>query len=452
MEPPIMSYIFIGILLSIMELDVRLMKRVNPGLFLEHFSISRLSLWAMSLALALLAVNVDPANEGLLLGIMAGVLPFQLYYRQKFLKTIKENFQQIDHKAWLAFDAYGVILHWFLLTGLFSFLIDGVFEYVFKCEQGLWQTLVSSITASLIMVILIAQASGRFNRGNFWKNVGFNRGRKPLPFIIITSVVLAVFFGYLSVSIILARHGQPVTPLSKLLDANQSLGALLFFLVLAVVFAPLAEEIIFRGYFFEVLKNTKGKFWAIIVVALSFAGLHLGQYWNDWGAIVMITILGFVLTLLRFWSGTTLASTIMHYVYNAAVTIIPVFMIMSSNPAYLKYSTMYPSLDQSTKENLLKESIQKQPDLSQAYNDLAWIYAEQKKNLGEALDFANKAVTLDPNIPEYLDTKAEVLFQLKRYDEALAISQGLLRTNIDTDLKNMQNKRILEIETLQKKL
>lgn len=451
MESSITAYILIGLLLLIMELDVRVLKRVDQDFFSEFFSISRLSLWTMCMALVLLAICVEPSHQGLMLGVIGGLLPFQLVQRDKFFKALKENSRELPRKTWFTLDAYGVILLWFLLTGIASFIIDSLFQYYPKGQGELWEILLSSIVASILMVVLIARASMRFDRGTFWKNVGFVRTRKPISLVIGLAILLAIFFAYLSVSVILSRSGQPVTPLSKLLESNESIGALLFFLLLAIMFAPLAEEIIFRGYFFEVLKRTKGKIWAVTVIALGFAGLHLGQYWSDWGAILMITLLGFVLTFLRLWSGTTLASTVMHYVYNASVTIIPLIMILTSNPAYFKYSMMYPQLNDITKEALLKESIQNQPNLSEAYNDLAWIYANQKKNLNQALDNINKALMLSPNVPEYLDTKAEVLFQLKRYDEALGISKDLLKKDIDEGLKDLQKKRIIQITELQDK-
>jgi membrane protease YdiL (CAAX protease family) len=45
-------------------------------------------------------------------------------------------------------------------------------------------------------------------------------------------------------------------------------------LVLAVVFAPVVEELIFRGYFYSVLRNNFGQAAALIVSSAIFAALH----------------------------------------------------------------------------------------------------------------------------------------------------------------------------------
>ncbi|MCK5083296.1 MAG: tetratricopeptide repeat protein, partial [Candidatus Omnitrophica bacterium] len=116
---------------------------------------------------------------------------------------------------------------------------------------------------------------------------------------------------------------------------------------------------------------------------------------------------------------------ITHYVYNGSVTILPIIIIAISNPAYLQYKAYYSYHDAKTKEALLRRSIAKQPDLADAYNDLAWLYAEEEKNLDDALELVEKALSYAPEQSAYLDTKANVLEKLGRYDEARSIRDGL---------------------------
>ena len=53
------------------------------------------------------------------------------------------------------------------------------------------------------------------------------------------------------------------------------------FLAIALVLAPLGEEIIFRGYFYRVLSVFKGQGWAIVIVAVLF-GLFMLSNTGDW--------------------------------------------------------------------------------------------------------------------------------------------------------------------------
>jgi len=54
-----------------------------------------------------------------------------------------------------------------------------------------------------------------------------------------------------------------------------------------------------------------------------------------------------------------------------------------------------------------------------AYNNIAWFYCLQNKNLDEALNYIQKALELENKEAEYWDTLAEVYYLQKKYDLAL---------------------------------
>src|SRR4029453_13448393 len=58
------------------------------------------------------------------------------------------------------------------------------------------------------------------------------------------------------------------------------------------------------------------------------------------------------------------------------------------------------------------------PNDPRAYNNLAWVYAEQKRNLDEALSLAKRATELAPNDASTLDTLGWVHYNRGAYDEA----------------------------------
>jgi len=59
-------------------------------------------------------------------------------------------------------------------------------------------------------------------------------------------------------------------------------------------------------------------------------------------------------------------------------------------------------------------------------NNLAWIMALSEHRLEEALSFSQRAVYLAPDSTVYRDTLAEVLFRLRRIDEAIAMEEACL--------------------------
>jgi tetratricopeptide (TPR) repeat protein len=63
------------------------------------------------------------------------------------------------------------------------------------------------------------------------------------------------------------------------------------------------------------------------------------------------------------------------------------------------------------------------PDSGWAHNNTAWLAVRCKRNLDAALDHANKAVALEPDMSSHLDTLAEVHFQRGDKDRAVELEK-----------------------------
>ncbi|MGO9612195.1 MAG: tetratricopeptide repeat protein [Dissulfurispiraceae bacterium] len=59
-------------------------------------------------------------------------------------------------------------------------------------------------------------------------------------------------------------------------------------------------------------------------------------------------------------------------------------------------------------EHYYKKTIEKNPDLADAYNNLAWLYYTKGENLGEAEVLAMKALALNPSKEIYHDTLSKI--------------------------------------------
>jgi membrane protease YdiL (CAAX protease family) len=104
------------------------------------------------------------------------------------------------------------------------------------------------------------------------------------------------------------------TPFVKLLnDVASRIGIAVF----GVTLGPVIEELLFRGFLQPVLVDSFGVLPGIIVTSVLFGALHLTQNAFIWQSGVLITIVGFVLGVVRHVSGSTRASSITHISYNA---------------------------------------------------------------------------------------------------------------------------------------
>ncbi|MEP6698751.1 MAG: CPBP family intramembrane glutamic endopeptidase [Verrucomicrobiota bacterium] len=108
-------------------------------------------------------------------------------------------------------------------------------------------------------------------------------------------------------------HGPPEKQaIVDLFTTSDSLGARMIIIVLAVALAPIAEEFLFRFFFYGVLKRYFGRFVGLIVNALLFAAVHAHL-----PSFAPLFILGTCFTIAYEWSGSILVSMTMHALFNA---------------------------------------------------------------------------------------------------------------------------------------
>ena len=254
-----------------------------------------------------------------------------LFLRRRFLRGLAlvpiQPLQGNDiahRKTILISDALGVILHWSLIM----LIIEGLMKIKGAAaeEISLIQLVFMGACSFIILMAFIVEASRRFSLDGFWRRVGLTRVNIFSLRSCVIPALSGLFLACVSATIIAVREVQPVTPLGEILDAADSPLAILAFIVLAILAAPLIEEVIFRGYFFRVLKDVKGSPAAIVVISLIFTFMHVGQYWGDWGAIGMVFLMGCLLTILRALSQTLTASVIGHYAYNGGLMVIAAWL------------------------------------------------------------------------------------------------------------------------------
>jgi len=422
---PSSEYVMDLILLCLLiatYLDAILLKQRDRLLYRKVFAVSPLKTIAGFVLILIILITSDDKAADFPPLILLFVLSLYFLRRDRFTRAIKQYGRT---SLSLLSNAVGVIIIWMYGVLVFGFILSVLTDFLAGAISEMGSLILSAAFSIVLIMILVYRSSQNFSDRGFLTNVGLRKGNRSSLKVFFIPIILGLFFALFSSYLISMRLVQPQTPLTEILDTTRSVNLILVFLFLAICIAPLIEEIVFRGYFFHVIKEWIGAKKTIYVIALTFAFLHVGQYWGDWMAIAMVTLLGFTLTILRAWSGSTVASVITHYIYNGGVTIIPIIMIAMSNPPYFQYTVYYPYHDAQTKEALLKESIANDPDLVTAYNDLAWLYVEENKNLNIALELVEKSLSYAPEQSAYLDTKAAILEKLGRMDEAISLRKRL---------------------------
>jgi len=119
-------------------------------------------------------------------------------------------------------------------------------------------------------------------------------------------------------------------------DLFKSRAGAFSLMAMAVLIAPLVEETVFRGYLYPVLARiTSGvlRFYgmefsaatragvatSILVTGMLFGLMHAPQLGWTWGLVTLLTLVGVIFTFARAWTGTVVASFLLHLGYNSMI-------------------------------------------------------------------------------------------------------------------------------------
>ncbi|HYP27076.1 MAG TPA: CPBP family intramembrane glutamic endopeptidase [Blastocatellia bacterium] len=179
--------------------------------------------------------------------------------------------------------------------------------------SGLIQVL-GNVPAHLITLALcwyVATGRGKvpFGVALGWRWEGYSLRAK-------IGYVCFVIAGVFAVLYFLTRVMPPPeeTAFDKLLKISPSVRIAVA--LMAVLSAPIVEEVVYRGVLFAGLVKKLGGVPTIIVVTLLFAGVHFPQYLESLQGIIGLTFLSLVITIVRAQTRSIFPCILIHLIYN----------------------------------------------------------------------------------------------------------------------------------------
>lgn len=106
----------------------------------------------------------------------------------------------------------------------------------------------------------------------------------------------------------------------RMLKTSQATVYIVAFL--ATFTAPLVEEVVYRGVLYSAFQRTIGVSWAVLLVTLLFALVHVPQYYPSYSTIFLICLLSLILTLVRVRTKNLLPCIALHTVFNGAQSLL----------------------------------------------------------------------------------------------------------------------------------
>jgi membrane protease YdiL (CAAX protease family) len=127
-------------------------------------------------------------------------------------------------------------------------------------------------------------------------------------------------FGYVFVSGIITTVYDTLSEPTQVLDPLAMLDPSVLLFVTVVIAVPMWEELLFRGFIFEGLKNSPmGVNGAILMSAVWWAGMHTNY---NLGGLIVILVFGIILGLARARFNSVLLPIVMHAIYNGVILVI----------------------------------------------------------------------------------------------------------------------------------
>jgi hypothetical protein len=169
--------------------------------------------------------------------------------------------------------------------------------------------LLSYVVVALYMIVLV---EGKY-RTRFWTAIRWN-----WPGI---AGVSMLGIGVLMLGLDLLAKFLPMpktTPFDQFFATPSSAYLTVAF---AVTLGPLMEELFFRGFLYPVIARRMGVIWGILLTALPFGLMHYLQY-RSWGAVLIVSLVGVILTTVRALTKSVASSFLAHVGYNGTLMVL----------------------------------------------------------------------------------------------------------------------------------
>jgi membrane protease YdiL (CAAX protease family) len=135
----------------------------------------------------------------------------------------------------------------------------------------------------------------------------------------------ATWWGWTALGVALAlivQAASALLPIPKSLPIDRyfrdTAGAYMM-AVFGVTFAPLVEELFFRGFTYAALARRFGMIAGVLITSALFAVIHTSQLANAWAPLLLLFFVGIVLTAVRARTGSVATTFLVHIGYNGTL-------------------------------------------------------------------------------------------------------------------------------------
>jgi membrane protease YdiL (CAAX protease family) len=261
---------------------------------------------------------------GLMLVGLATVVMFPLFLRRRAILRGRGGLERTTSPFRLD-RSRRVLIGWLLFTWFFQLCLAWARPYLGGLGGGVAAIQLVATTVNLVLAVLLVRGWGMPERSSNTPPPALAETLRLSPrqmaggwrafaawlvpgigVAVVSLQVAAVFSAFI--------FGPPDTfqESVQFLMSGASTTDFILVGIGAVVMAPLAEEILFRGFLYRNLRDNLGRPWAIVASGLIFGAVHMHPQF-----ILPLAGLGAGLALLYEWTGSLWLPIIAHAAWNA---------------------------------------------------------------------------------------------------------------------------------------
>ena len=189
--------------------------------------------------------------------------------------------------------------------------------------QSMLVLTIATFPAHVLILVFCWAVVTKFGKRPFFQSLGWNWAGRSALYWSLVSVGIVIAINVASNYLLRWLPDRP-SPFEELLKSSPSVR--IATVVLAVLSAPLVEEVVYRGVLFSGLRKRLNATASVLIVTAIFVGVHVPQYLGAWRTIAGLTLLSLALTILRARTCSLLPSFILHLLNNSIASAAIMFL------------------------------------------------------------------------------------------------------------------------------
>lgn len=202
---------------------------------------------------------------------------------------------------------------------------DEILEYAKSDPTAIVLQIAAIIPAHVLTLLLAWLVATRLRKFSLRETLGFDRGGFRWWHY---CIILGGFF--IVAYIVGTLFPEQENDLIRILRSSRA--AVYLVALVATFTAPIAEEVVYRGFLYSAFQRSFGVPVAFLLVTFLFALVHVPQYYPSFSTIFLLGLLSVILTFIRVKSGNLLPCIILHTIFNGFQSVLLILEPMIKAP------------------------------------------------------------------------------------------------------------------------